>query len=512
MAGAESPLILGVSGLRGIVGASLTPEVASRYAAAFGTWLGERVSDSGPPLVVVGMDGRAGGDSIAFAALSGLLATGCRVYWLGVATTPSVGVSCDAMRADGAVVVTASHNPQAWNGLKLLVRAQSHALAPASDARGGPGVAPVECSAPSEELARDLVARFAEQRIRWVDGQRTGDVRWDNDAVAKHCLSVKRAIERLARRTWGEMLGQGAVRRVVTDSVNVSSSLIDRVFFASGPIECVQLGASESGVFPHAPEPTAENLSGPGGLTEVVPGVGADIGFAQDPDGDRLAIVDERGWYIGEEYTLALCALSVLSLVEDPTGSVVVANLSTSRMVDDVAGRFGARVERTAVGEANVVERMKSLAASGERVVLGGEGNGGVIWPEVVYVRDSIGAMGLVLALMARRSQRVSELVAEIDSMGPGEGLGYAIEKRKVPIRSREDAAPAVEALAAHFGRKEGATVDRQDGVRVDLGDEGAWVHVRASNTEPIMRLIAEASSRERASAILDEVGGLISR
>jgi len=504
MAG-EAPLILGVSGLRGIVGESLTPEVAARYAGAFGTWLGERVPDSRRPLVVVGMDGRAGGDSIAFAALSGLLGTGCRVYWLGVATTPSVGVSCDAMRADGAVVVTASHNPQAWNGIKVLVRERSLGEATASDPGGGPGVEPVACSAPSEELADELVARFAEQRIRWVDGRGAGDVRWDEEAVARHCLRVKGAIEGLAGRAWVEMLGRGVARRVVTDSVNASSSLIDRVFFASGPIECVQLGGSESGVFPHAPEPTAENLSGPGGLTEVVPGVGADIGFAQDPDADRLAIVDERGGYIGEEYTLALCALSVLSGIEVPAGAVVVANLSTSRMIDDVAGRFGARVERTPVGEANVVERMKSLVASGERVVLGGEGNGGVIWPEVVHVRDSIGAMGLVLALMARRGQRVSELVGEIDAMGPGEGVGYAMEKRKVPIGSREDAAPAVESLAAHFGRTEGATVDRQDGVRVDFPEERAWVHVRASNTEPIMRVICEASSSARVGAILDE-------
>jgi len=297
--------------------------------------------------------------------------------------------------------------------------------------------------------------------------------------------------------------GDASGMRVVVDSVNSSGADAARDLLAALGVQAVQLAGDGSGVFPHTPEPTAENLSVAGGLMDAVPGLKAQVGFAQDPDADRLALIDEHGRYIGEEYTLALAVESLLSA--DPTraaGAVLAANLSTSRMIDDVAAKHGARVVRTAVGEANVVA---GLLEAGQRALIGGEGNGGVIWPEATYVRDSLGSMALVLSLMARTGQTIGQLADAIPS--------YAIVKTKTPLASKADAAPAVEAVARAFADQR---VDTADGVRVDwedlpsefgAGSQGGggfgWVHVRASNTEPIMRLIAEAPTEAQARGIL---------
>lgn len=262
--------------------------------------------------------------------------------------------------------------------------------------------------------------------------------------------------------------------------------------------EVVQIHCDESGVFAHTPEPTADNLHD---LCEATRALGVDAGFAVDPDADRLAIVDERGSYIGEELTLALSAWSLLEALGDSAkGQTLCANLSTSRLIDDVAARYGARVVRTAVGEANVVQGMIDHGA-----LLGGEGNGGVIWPEISFVRDSLAGMALVLALMGRTGKTISQLVADLPS--------YAIVKRKVELADRSLADKAGEKVASHF--KGRGSIDRQDGVRVDIADyeksgQAAWLHVRASNTEPIMRLIAEARTPELAERLLDEAARAI--
>jgi phosphomannomutase len=305
--------------------------------------------------------------------------------------------------------------------------------------------------------------------------------------------------------------------RVVADSVNASGATVLNKAASLFGLTLAQLAGTDSGVFPHVPEPTAENLSGEGGLCAAVPALRADVGLAQDPDADRLALVDEDGRYIGEEYTLVLAAMALLagSLEEedDDRQPVIVVNLSTSRMIDDVAERLGARVERTPVGEANVVTRMVELMEEGERVVLGGEGNGGVIWPAMTLIRDSVGAMGLVLGLMALTGKTISALVGEVNSLAPG-GAGYAIVKRKVTIATKADAGPAVATVTRWAATQPGARADTQDGVRVDLpdwnGGGAAWVHVRASNTEPIMRLIAEAGSEEGAVSLLATVEAAI--
>ncbi|HYE03204.1 MAG TPA: hypothetical protein VD963_08205, partial [Phycisphaerales bacterium] len=290
----------------------------------------------------------------------------------------------------------------------------------------------------------------------------------------------------------GGRAGGGAL----VDSVNASGREGARLLMGALGVPLRHVGDRDTGRFGRPPEPTAENLAG---LSAVAAEAGVAVGFAQDPDGDRLAVLDEAGRYIGEEYTLALAAESVLGAMgEAARGAVVVANLSTSRMVEDVAWRHGAVVARAPVGEANVVAEMRAQARAGRRVVLGGEGNGGVIWPEVVLVRDSLGAMALVLALLARTGRTVSELAAGVPR--------YAIVKRKVELRERAGVAGALARVSAALAG-EGAVVDQRDGVWVGRAAERWWVHVRASNTEPIMRLIAEAPTEATARGLLDRAG-----
>ena len=489
----DAPLMVGVSGLRGIVGESLTPEVVVRFAGAFAAWVMETsVGPHGEPATVfVGRDGRAGGEAIQSLIIGTLLSAGCNVLDLGVVMTPTVGAithhdEADGFEPDAGIIVTASHNPSEWNGIKLLVWGEQE-----------PEVNVF--AAPNAAVAGEIIQRFERNSVRWLARPSAKSRPWPiaqkEDSARAHAAVVSRLIPS-DQRPNSRMLA-------VVDSVNCSGADAAQELFAALGARHEQLHGDNSGIFPHTPEPTAENLSGEGGLCDAVPGLKADIGFAQDPDGDRLAIVDETGRYIGEEYTLALCAVSILEAHKaagKPMDDVMLcANLSTSRMIDDIAARYGASVVRTAVGEANVVEAMKRLKREGKAVLLGGEGNGGVIWPEVTYVRDSLGSMALVLSLMARTGKTVSQLVADIPS--------YAIVKRKQPLANKSDAQPAIERIATQYASER---VDTQDGVRVDFDAKKAWVHVRASNTEPILRLIAEAEDEATANEILDEVAKLV--
>jgi phosphomannomutase len=488
--------MLGVSGMRGIVGKSLTPDVAARYAGAFATWLrGRTGSRSRRPSVVLGMDGRLGGDVLMHTAAQALRAAGCDVLVAGTAMTPSIGFVVDDAGADGGMVITASHNPQEWNGLKLIVR----------DPAGKPRKGAVSASAPAAALAAEVINIYRAGEIAWQGVEQVGDYLPGSPMLAEaheeavlSLLKDSGDLRRLKRRKF----------TVALDTVGGAGGVWAGRFLEAIGCEVRELYPvlKHCGRFPHTPEPTRENLVE---LCRATKRWKADIGLALDPDGDRLAIVDDRGRYIGEEYTLALAAESLLSgrVGAKPGGRtrkgkggwgggqpLLVTNLSTSRMLDDVAARHSARVLRTPVGEANVVEVMKREAAAGNDVVVGGEGNGGVIWPRVTYIRDSLSAMGLVLSLMARTGRSVSELVAEMPA--------YAIDKRKVDLSRREDAQPAIEALAAAYKDEQ---IDRQDGIRIDFPSRRAWLHVRPSNTEPIMRLIAEAPSSEEAARLLDE-------
>ncbi|MFO0859542.1 MAG: hypothetical protein U0570_03235 [Phycisphaerales bacterium] len=482
MTTSDAPLMLSVSGLRGIVGRSLTPEVAARFAGCFGAFLRERAG--GKATVVLGRDGRAGNAMLHHAALAGLVGAGVDVVDIGVAMTPTVAIATDALagKSKGAVagmVLTASHNPQQWNGLKCL-------LAEDADSFGS------AACAPAASIASTIVERFRANTPSFLEWNGIGTVCTDNTADAHHVARVLQAIEEVGLTDDAPALGVGL--KFAADSVNASGVQgCQQLLEALGVDEFCHLGNETSGLFPHPPEPTLENLSAPGGLCDAVRENGCAAGFAQDPDADRLALIDERGRYVGEEYTLVLGTLAILESMkragQKTQGRTLAANLSTSRMIDDVAARYGCTVLRTAVGEANVVSAMKK-----DTSIVGGEGNGGVIWPRVTYVRDSLSAMALTIGLIKMFGKPLSQIVADVPA--------YSIVKRKVDLADTAQAKNAAEKVARHFAKER---LDRQDGVRVDIESKRAWLHVRGSNTEPIMRLIAEAPTTEIAHQLLDE-------
>lgn len=451
----SAPLMLSVSGARGIVGRTMTPVVAATFAGAFGSHIRTLVAGRRPKLVVA-RDGRYGGEALARAVQGALASVGCDVVDIGVAMTPTVGLMIRALGADGGMAVTASHNPIEWNGLKCL---------------DGDGLAP------PKPVAEAIIARFKAADIAFAKPLDIGSITTDSTAARRHVqrvLEVTGAADRVRAKNL----------HVVLDSVNASGCEGGRMMLDALGCGVTHIYGEMTGIFGHTPEPTAENL---GELAAKVRSTaGAACGFAQDPDADRLAIVDENGRYIGEEYTLVLAAQRMLEL-RGPFA--LAANLSTSRMIDDIAARFpGAVVHRTAVGEANVVSALKPAKG-----LLGGEGNGGVIVPEVCWVRDSLSAMALVLDLIASRGEPLSRIV---------DGLPrYAIVKTKLDLAAIGGLAAVAPALAKLRSAFAGERVSDVDGVRIDFAD--GWVHVRASNTEPIARIIAEAPTRERAEELV---------
>lgn len=500
-----SMLMLSVSGCRGIVGQTLTPAVVSRFAASFAAFLHAQ-GGKHKPLVVLGRDGRKGNAMVHHAALSGLTSAGCDVVDLGIAMTPTVAVLTDATaqqhagRTVAGMVLTASHNPQQWNGLKCLLRF-------------GTGTFLSSAAAPPAQLASGIIDTFRSSRELTLAWDAVGEVCQVASPAQVHVQRVLTAMRESGLCDKPELLGKGL--RVGVDCVNASASVAAPMMLAALGVDHAEVlfaatSGEHAGVFPHPPEPTKENLSMPGGLCDAMRSKQLDVGFALDPDADRLALVDERGGFVGEEYTLAL---GVLALLDAGTAGnskglgttpIFATNLSTSRMLDDVAARYGGTVLRTPVGEANVVETMKHHGA-----LVGGEGNGGLIWPRVCYVRDSLSAMATTIWLLSERGggrgrkRSLSEIVASIPS--------YAIEKRKVDLASKDEAVAAISKVAKHFAQQH---VDTRDGAWINITKGPlagkAWLHVRASNTEPIMRLIAEAPTKEQSNALLDEAAQAI--
>lgn len=436
-------LMVSVSGVRGIVGQTLTPAVALEFAQAYGTLLGGG-------RLVLGRDSRPSGPLFEAAAAAGLLATGCEVTHIGLVMTPTAGHAIRAGGYAGGLIITASHNPHQWNGLKFL------------DDLG---------VAPDPQRARRIADIRAAAEYRLIDSGFTAP-RVDTEAGTRHVQAVRDACE----------VDLASLRglRVVLDSINGAGCVHTPAFLSQLGCELIHINGEPHGDFAHPPEPIREHLDG---LCEAVRAHGAAVGFAQDPDADRLAIVDEKGRYIGEEYTLALATQFVLSR----RPGLVATNLSTSRMVDDVAARFGTRVLRTPVGESHVARAMLA-----EGCVIGGEGNGGVIDPRVCYVRDSLSAMSLILQFMAATGRSISQLVADLPR--------YALVKQKMELPGERMGA-ATEAIARAFADQRPSTVD---GVRIDFRE--GWVHVRASNTEPILRVIAEADTEARAADLAARV------
>ncbi len=449
-------LMVGVSGVRGIVGGTLTPRVAYDFGCAFGTMLacGEQSRTGSEKTVILGRDTRLSGPTIRNAVASGLMATGVNVIDLGVVTTPGAALMTSRLGADGGVIITASHNPGEYNGIKFL-----------------------------RPIGTGLTAEAAGELKRiWESGEFTlagSDGRGAESSNAEtHGLHVEAVCG---------VCDEAAVAakrfKVALDSVNGAGCAVTPMLLARLGCEVVHLNGEPTGRFAHPPEPVAENLTE---LCETVRKNKAAIGFAQDADADRLAIVDENGRFIGEEYTLALAAAFVL---RNRTGRLAT-NLTTSRMIDDIAAAAGCEVVRTPTGEANVVEAMLA-----EDCILGGEGGGGVIEPRVALVRNSLVGIAYVLQYMAETGKTVSRLVDEIPR--------YVMVKTKLPCPA--GAAEKVAAAARRsFAARDGVRFNDADGLRIDLPDE--WVIARASNTEPIMRIIAEADDEKAAGALVDEM------
>jgi phosphomannomutase len=448
------PLIVSVSGLRGIVGRTLTPEVAVRYVAAFAETL-----PPGP--VVIGRDGRQSGPMLAAAIADFLVSAGRDVVDLGVAPTPTVGIAVRDRGAAGGIQISASHNPARYNGLKLFSAAGR--VLPAA-------------------AGRDVLARFEAAPPTAVAGRPRGVVT-RFDAAPAHVALVAATVDVAAIRRHRP--------RVWLDAGHGAGSVVARPLLEHLGCDVVIEGATPDGLFEHEPEPTADNLAK---WLPRIPAVAADVGFFQDPDADRLAIATAAGRYIGEEATLALAVEGVLEKTPGP----IVVNCSTSGMSGEIARRHGVACHVSKVGEANVVDEMLARGA-----VLGGEGNGGVIDPRVVLVRDSFVAMALVLDRMC-----AGETLVPLDNLA--RGLPQLVMKK-----TKVDVSPALRgpALAAAFDRVGAAfpeaRVDRLDGLRVDW--PGGWLLVRASNTEPIVRIVAEAGSVEAVDAVIARAAAAIS-
>ncbi len=445
-------LIISVSGMRGVVGENLTASIATDYGCAFGTFLKENHAGEKKKLsVCVGRDSRPSGQELGSAVAEGLCAVGIDVIDLGVVTTPCVGIMLRELSCAGGVVVTASHNPGQYNGIKLFL---SNGIAPPSDA------------------AEQIKQYFFDKHFNFVDSSDCGKVTSNEQTGTIHIAKVLAIVDRgtIAEKKF----------KVVLDSVNGAGGRVTKKMLAELGCEVSAINDEPSGLFAHGPEPTAENLRG---LCEIVTTEGAEIGFAQDPDADRLAIVDENGNYIGEEYSLALAAKYIFN---KRTGRAAT-NLSTSRMIDDVAERAGGQVIRTAVGEANVAAAMLE-----HDCIIGGEGNGGVIDLRVGPVRDSLVGIALVLQLMVETGKTVSQLVSEIG--------GYYMSKDKFAA----DKSQGQQILNSAKKTFTDAKLDTTDGCRFDFDD--GWLHLRASNTEPVMRVIVEAKDRRIAEKYVDAV------
>lgn len=452
-----SQLMVSVSGFRGRVGEALTPELVAGIASSFGSFLSD-AGDQGP--VLLGRDSRTSGPLLARAVSAGLESVGREVVDLGLVATPTLLLEVETSGAAGGIVVTASHNPSEWNALKLA---------------GSDGMF-------LDAHRMDRFLRFLREgeplRAPW---DALGGRRDDPGATRRHVDAIAALphvdVEGLRQRAF----------HVAVDCVHGAGGVLVPSLLESLGCRVELLGGEPDGRFPRDPEPRADNL---GELAERVREAGAELGFAVDPDVDRLSLVDGSGKALGEDLTLALAAAAVLQHRRGP----VVANLSTSRVVEDVARQHGVELVRAPVGEINVARKMQEVGAA-----VGGEGNGGVILPELHGTRDAAVGMALVLQHLLETDQ---------DLRGAADRLPvYEIVKEK-RVFPREALTRAYQRMEKALGA--GARSDRQDGLRLDWPDERRWLHVRPSGTEPVVRLIAEAPSGVEARRMVEEAGAVL--
>ncbi|MCK0145558.1 phosphoglucosamine mutase [Arenibacter sp. F26102] len=454
-------LIKSISGIRGTIGGkpgdNLTPIDAVKFAAAYGVWLKE-YSKKEKLTVVIGRDARISGEMIQNLVVSTLVGLGIDVIDLNLSTTPTVEIAVPLEKADGGIILTASHNPKQWNALKLL-NEKGEFL----DAAQGAKIL---------EIAEKEAFNFSE-----VD--HLGSITKNDSYIDIHIDEV------LDLSLVDADVIRAAKFKVVVDGVNSTGGIAIPKLLKELGVEVVELYCDPTGHFPHNPEPLKEHL---GDICELVVKEKADFGIVVDPDVDRLAFITNEGEMFGEEYTLVACADYVLGKTKGNT----VSNLSSSRALRDISEKHGGTYEAAAVGEVNVVTKMKA-----NKAIIGGEGNGGIIYPESHYGRDSLVGTALFLMLMAERGGTVSELRASYPS--------YFMSKKKIELTPGLDVDGILEAMAEKYKDEEISTID---GVKIDFPEN--WVHLRKSNTEPIIRIYTEAKSQAEADGLADQIIGEI--
>ena len=451
-------LIKSISGIRGTIGGAmgdnLTPLDAVKFASAYGTWLLKRnaslPSDSRVK-VVLGRDARISGKMISSLVANTLVGLGIDVLDLGLSTTPTVEVAVPMESAHGGIIITASHNPKQWNALKLLNESGEFL-----NAEDGQEILTLAEHGDFDFAAVDDLGAYAK----------------DASYVQKHVAAVLQL----------DLVDVAAIKKakfkVVLDAVNSTGGIFIPALLDALGVTCVKLYCEPNGQFPHNPEPLKEHL---GEISKQVVLEKAHLGIVVDPDVDRLALVCEDGAMFGEEYTLVACADYVLGALK---GGNTVSNLSSSRALRDVTEKHGGSYTASAVGEVNVVVAMKETQA-----VIGGEGNGGIIYPESHYGRDSLVGVALFLSHLAKSGMSCKELRASYPS--------YFMSKNKIELTPALDVDAILREIAEHFKNEQVTTID---GVKIDFPSE--WVHLRKSNTEPIIRIYTESTSQEKADAL----------
>ncbi|MGM0933412.1 MAG: phosphoglucosamine mutase [Bacteroidota bacterium] len=450
-------LIKSISGIRGTIGGktgeNLTPLDTVKFAAAYGTWLKNSL-DKENLKVVVGRDARISGKMIQELTMNTLTGLGIDVIDLGLSTTPTVEIAVPLEKADGGIILTASHNPKEWNALKLL-NSKGEFL-------------------DGEEGAKILSIAEAED-FNFTEVDELGEIIFKENYMDIHINEVLKLNLVEADKI------KKAGFKVVVDGVNSTGGIVIPALLKKLGVEVLELYCEPNGHFPHNPEPLKEHLQD---ISDLVVKEKADMGFVVDPDVDRLAIIDENGQMFGEEYTLVACADYVLSRTPGDT----VSNLSSSRALSDVTKKHNGKYLASAVGEVNVVKLMKDSNA-----IIGGEGNGGIIYPESHYGRDSLVGVALFLSLLAERKQKVSELRKEYPA--------YFMSKNKIQLTPDLDVDGILKAVEQRHRDEQVSTVD---GVKIDFPEN--WVHLRKSNTEPIIRIYTEAKSQQEADDLAQKM------
>lgn len=455
-------LIKSISGIRGTIGGkvdnALTPIDAVKFAAAYGTWLINR-NPNEKLKIVIGRDARISGQMISDLVISTLVGLGIDVVNLGLSTTPTVEVAVPLEKAHGGIILTASHNPKQWNALKLLNEKGEFI-----SGQDGEHVL---------KIANEESYHFAE-----VDD--LGKVTHDDSYMQKHIDAI------LALPLVDKNAIEAANFKIAVDAVNSSGGIfVPALLRAIGVTQITEMYCEPTGHFPHNPEPLPEHLTD---LSNKIQEIGAHVGITVDPDVDRLALVCEDGSMFGEEYTLVAVADYVLKHTPGST----VSNLSSTRALRDITEEAGQTYAASAVGEVNVVVKMKEVNA-----VIGGEGNGGIIYPELHYGRDSLVGIALFLSHLAHEKKSLSELRDSYPK--------YTISKNKIELTPEINVDEILVKMAQKYAHEE---VDTTDGVKIYIGKE--WVHLRKSNTEPIIRIYSESKSSEAADALAERIIGEI--